>query len=652
MKSLPGTPRTTDSSAASRDNEERFAGAFEHAPIGMALLAPDGHWLRVNRAFCEMVGYTEAQLLARTFQDLTHPDDLGPDLDNLRRMISGEIRACQLEKRYLHAQGQPIAVLLNLALVRDPHGQPGYFISHVQDISERKRAEAALREREAELRETQRLSGLGSWHLDLRTGATTWSEQTFRIFGLDPAGGTPSYGALVQMVDAAGFATLDGALRAAREHGTPFQIEGQALLPDRSRRWLVVRGEAIRDAAGGIVAVRGTVFDATGRKQAEEALRASDAEFRTLAEAMPQIVWITRADGWVLYFNQQWMDYSGLTLEQSLGDGWTEPFHPDDRQRSWDAWRHATATEGTYALECRLRAADGSYRWWLTRGVPQRDAGGQVLKWFGTCTDIHDMKLAEESLRLLGSAVEQASESVLITEADLDAPGPRIVFVNPAFTRMTGYASAEVIGRTPRILQGPHTDMAVPARLRRELERGEVFEGEAINYRKDGSEFTMEWQIAPLRGAGGRVTHYLAIQRDITERKRAQAELAAAHLQLVTASRQAGMAEVAIDVLHNVGNALNSVNVSAGVVAAAVRGSRAANLTRVVGLLQEHASDLAGFLTSDDRGRRLPGYLSELAQHLLQEQQATVRELDALLLHIDHIKGIVAMQQDHAGAAP
>lgn len=657
MKSLPGTPRTTDSSAAALDNEDRFAGAFEHAPIGMALLAPDGRWLRVNRAFCEMVGYTEAELLTRTFQDITHPDDLGPDLDNLRRMIAGEIRACQLEKRYLHAQGQLISVMLNLSLVRDRQGQPGYFISHVQDISERKRAEAALLEREAQLRETQRLSGLGSWHLDLRTGATVWSEQTFRIFGLDPAGGAPSYGALAKMLDAASFATLDAALRAAREPGTPFQIEGHALRPDQSRRWLVVRGEPVRDAAGSIVAVRGTAFDATARKQAEEALRASDAEFRTLAEAMPQIVWITRADGSVVYFNQMWMDYTGLTLEQSLGDGWTEPFHPDDRQRSWDAWQHATRTLGTYALECRLRRADGVYRWWLTRGVPQRDAGGQVLKWFGTCTDIHDMKLAEESLRLLGCAVEQASESVMITEADLDAPGPRIVFVNPAFTRMTGWASAEVIGKTPRLLQGPRTDRAVLDRLRQELEAGEVFEGEAVNYRKDGSGFTLEWQIAPLRGAGGKVTHYLAIQRDVTERKRAQAELATAHRQLVTASRQAGMAEVAIAVLHNVGNALNSVNISAGVVVATVRGSRAANLVKVVGLLQEHATDLAGFLTGDDRGRRLPDYLSQLSEHLLEEQRATVRELDSLLRHIDHIKGIVAMQQDHArtadaGAAP
>ncbi|MFC5500324.1 PAS domain S-box protein [Caenimonas terrae] len=641
-----GTLATQDRSAALM--EERFAGAFEHAPIGVALLSPDGRWLRVNRTLCEMVGFTEVQLMARTFKDITHPADLGPDMDNMRRIMSGEIGAFQMEKRYIHARGHLVEVMLNVSLVRDQDGRPDYFISHVQDISERKRAEAALREREADLRQTQRLVGLGSWNLDLASGATRWSQQTYRIFGLDPDGGVPSPTRMSCLLDAAAAPTLDAALHGAAQEGIEFAIEVEAVRPDGSRRWLVLRGEPVRDAAGAIVAVRGTAFDASRRRQAETALRASEAEFRTLAESMPQIVWITRADGSVLYFNQKWMDYTGLSLEQSLDD-WTTPFHPDDRQRSWDAWQHATATEGTYALECRLRRADGTYRWWLTRGVPQRDAAGQVLKWFGTCTDIHDMKMAQESLRLLGSAVEQAGESVMITEADLDAPGPRIVFVNPAFTRMTSYTSDEVIGLTPRVLQGPLTDRGVLARLREQLGRGELFDGEAINYRKDGSAFAMEWQIAPLRGPAGNVTHYLAIQRDVTERNRAQAELAATHRQLVAASHRAGKAEVAINVLHNVGNALNSVNVSASLVVETVRGSRAANLAKVADLLREHGSDLAGFLTGDPRGRRLPEYLQQLSAHLQHEQQATARELESLVANIEHIKDIVAMQQDHAG---
>ena len=139
--------------------------------------------------------------------------------------------------------------------------------------------------------------------------------------------------------------------------------------------------------------------------------------------------------------------------------------------------------------------------------------------------EIAERVRAEESLRLLGSAVEQSKESIMITDAELDLPGPKIIFVNPAFTQMTGYPAAEAAGKTPRILQGARTDKTVLARLRKNLEQGEVFAGEAVQYRKDGTEYDQEWQIAPLRDAGGKITHFVAIQHDITERKRLEGHL-------------------------------------------------------------------------------------------------------------------------------
>ena len=132
---------------------------------------------------------------------------------------------------------------------------------------------------------------------------------------------------------------------------------------------------------------------------------------------------------------------------------------------------------------------------------------------------------AQQRLKLLSSAVEQAKESVLITDAMLEQPGPSITFVNTAFTKMTGYTAEEVMGKTPRILQGPKTDRAVLQRLRQQLQRGEVFDGETVNYRKDGSEFDLEWQIAPIRNVRGKITHFVAIQRDITERKQIESRL-------------------------------------------------------------------------------------------------------------------------------
>ncbi|MBU1011171.1 MAG: PAS domain-containing protein [Bacteroidetes bacterium] len=130
----------------------------------------------------------------------------------------------------------------------------------------------------------------------------------------------------------------------------------------------------------------------------EEALRKSENEFRTLAESMPQIVWVTRADGWNIYFNQQWVDYTGLSLEESYGHGWNKPFHPDDQQRAWDAWQNAVNNNGIYSIEARLRRADGEYRWWLVRGIPQISEQGEILKWFGTCTDIDDIKQTQKEL--------------------------------------------------------------------------------------------------------------------------------------------------------------------------------------------------------------------------------------------------------------
>jgi PAS domain S-box-containing protein len=141
------------------------------------------------------------------------------------------------------------------------------------------------------------------------------------------------------------------------------------------------------------------LVDISERKKLELALEEREKEFRTLAESMPQIVWTTRADGWNTYFNQQWVDYTGLTLEESYGHGWNTPFHPEDKQRGWDAWQNAVKNNAEYSIECRLRCHDGTYHWWLIRGVPQISARGEIIKWFGTCTDIEKIKVAELALK-------------------------------------------------------------------------------------------------------------------------------------------------------------------------------------------------------------------------------------------------------------
>ena len=145
---------------------------------------------------------------------------------------------------------------------------------------------------------------------------------------------------------------------------------------------------------------------------------------------------------------------------------------------------------------------------------------GNGLANFLTMADYNKKYKVDE--HLLASVAYFAEDSILITETNLNPPGPKIVYVNPGFTKLTGYSPEDVLGKNPRFMQGPKTDRLVLSHLKKVLQNGEVFHGRAINYRKDGSEFWNEWHIEPIRDEKGKVINYLAIQRDITERMNAQ----------------------------------------------------------------------------------------------------------------------------------
>jgi PAS domain S-box-containing protein len=137
------------------------------------------------------------------------------------------------------------------------------------------------------------------------------------------------------------------------------------------------------------------------------------------------------------------------------------------------------------------------------------------------------MRLSESGIDP-SAVLEAASESIIVTSSDLDQPGPTIIYVNPAFERMTGWMAAEIVGKSPRILQGEDTDHSVFSSMRETLARGDRWEGQAINYRKDGTQFVMEWSITPLRDTSGRITNYVAVQRDVTARVEAERRIAQA----------------------------------------------------------------------------------------------------------------------------
>ena len=158
---------------------------------------------------------------------------------------------------------------------------------------------------------------------------------------------------------------------------------------------LVGAGTLVTDRAQGFA----VVIDISATRAAEQALAESEARFRAITNAMPQMVWSTRADGFHDYYNDQWYAFTGVPSGSTDGEGWNDMFHPDDQDAAWARWRHSLTTGEPYEIEYRLRHRDGGYRWVLGRALPVRDADGGIQRWMGTCTDIHAHKLTEDALR-------------------------------------------------------------------------------------------------------------------------------------------------------------------------------------------------------------------------------------------------------------
>ncbi len=165
------------------------------------------------------------------------------------------------------------------------------------------------------------------------------------------------------------------------------------------RRTVLVHGNPVHDANGAIVGAVVAQMDITGQIRAETALSESEAKFETIANAMPQMVWSTLPDGFHDYYNHQWYEFTGTTVGTTDGEGWNSLFHPEDRARAWEKWRRCLATGESYEIHYRLRHHSGEYRWVLGRALPVRNDTGEIIRWMGTCTDIHDQKIGEKLLR-------------------------------------------------------------------------------------------------------------------------------------------------------------------------------------------------------------------------------------------------------------
>jgi PAS domain S-box-containing protein len=320
------------------------------------------------------------------------------------------------------------------------------------------------------------------------------------------------------------------------------------------------------------------------------AVREGAQRYSFLADTVPQIIWTARPDGGLDYYNKAWFDYTGLTLAQTKDWGWEAVLHPDDLQPCIERWTHSLTTGESYEIEYRFkRASDGTYRWHLGRALPMRDEQGQIVQWVGTCTDIDDAKRSKETLqaandelglRVMERIAELANANEALQEENTErkaaekalqeaeekyrsifehsndgifqnTPEGRHLSVNPALARMLGFDSPEELIRgRDDIGRQAYADPAMREKFKQALEEnGSITGFEYEVYRKDGAKIWVSESARIVRDGEGRALYYEGSVQDITERRRAEAELTRSQLRLAEAQQVAQVGSWELDLV-------------------------------------------------------------------------------------------------------
>lgn len=337
--------------------------------------------------------------------------------ENMRRGFAGESWYLPDQELILNRTGslQSAWMNLNYSPVMDGAGTVLGVLVIVVETTARYLAERELQESREKLDLALSASGLvGTWDWDVAADVVTADERFARLFGLSP--GAAAVGLPIEQFTQA--IHPDDRDRVSREISQgiktpgPVRFEYRLLRPDGEIRWVVASGRAIADASGQVSRLPGIVVDITDERRIAEQLAESELRFRTLADTMPQMVWSTLADGFHDYYNARWYEFTGVPEGSTDGEGWNGMFHPEDQERAWQVWRHSLDTGEPYNIEYRLRHRSGEYRWVLGQALPIRDAAGRIVRWFGTCTDIHETKLAQEEREVIAQELSHRIKNI------------------------------------------------------------------------------------------------------------------------------------------------------------------------------------------------------------------------------------------------
>jgi PAS domain S-box-containing protein len=538
-----------------RQSERELRTIVETIPAHIHSGRPDGYLDFFNSRWLEYVGLPLEDLLGWKWTAAIHPADVEGLVEAWRRVLAtGQELA--YEARVRRADGEFRWMFHHKVPQRDERGNIVKWFGSSIDIEEIKRTEARLKESEAYLSEAQRLSHTGSFGWNSDTGEIVWSDETYRIFEYDSTL-KPTLDSIVQRAHPDDRALAQQVIDRASQTGTDFEQEYRLLLADGRIKHVHAIAHALHDASGNREFI-GAVTDITEGKTAEEKIRRNETELLTLIEAIPAYVGTNLPDGSVDFISESWLDYAGFSREQGMGWGWASAIHPEDYDRVLGNWRAAVAAGAPVEHELRCRRADGSYHWFLFRSFPLRDDGGNVLKWYGTLTNIDALKEAEHALKMreheLLSIIETIPSMLWTTW-----PTGETTHLSQRVLEYCGAPLEELVNRGWEKFIHSDDRAETAKAFDRAISSGEPYSAIHRIRRADGEYRWHHSMAEPLRDPHGKIIQWYGLAIDIDERKRAEDHLRDTRIKLAKASRLATVAELAGSIAHELNQPLMSI---------------------------------------------------------------------------------------------
>jgi len=568
---------------ALRMSEERFRSAFENAAIGKGMAAPDLRFLEVNRAYSEMFGYSEAELLAMSPSDLTHPEDDGSAAALLAEMLAGARSSGQAVKRYRHKDGRSVWGDQTLTLVRDASGAPAYFLAEVVDITERLRTDQLLRDGEARLAEAQRVAHLGSWEYDVATDSSTWSAELYRIFGVDPATFTPSVEVALSRFHPDDRARVQEHIERAIASGQPFEFEARFVRDGSDVRVLQSIGRAEADELGRTLRLYGVAQDVTERKRSEAALRASEQRFESLYTQAPIMMTVIGPDLRFREVSNFWLTRMGYRREEVIGRSIQEFVAPEALARMKEEFERTLAAGELVVRSTPLTGIrkDGTTVDLLTTSVIEVDEHGQHLGLITVGMDVTHIRRAEEAVReseaRYRALVEHAPEAIAV----LDAASGKFVDHNANVMRMFGYSREELLDMgpldfCPELQPDGQASRVVALRNIERARAGEAPIFEFVHTHASGREIPCQIRLSRLPARGRDLIRATIV--DVSELKALQEKVR-------HGDKMAAVGVLAAGVAHEIGNPLLALSMA---VQSLERKATDEYALKKLGLVREH----------------------------------------------------------------